>query len=202
MIRVGLTGGIGSGKSTVAGFFEDLGVPVYHADPRAKILMEHQPGLVQAIRELLGPGAYTDRTLNREYIASRVFSDPALLEELNALVHPEVRKDFEHWTSLQQSPYVLQEAAILFENGGHRGFDRMILVTAPQEERIRRVMQRDGTKREEVVRRMENQWPDEEKIPLADYVILNTDLQETARLVSDIHRELLDLSDARATSLC
>ncbi len=202
MIRVGLTGGIGSGKSTVAGFFEGLGVPVYHADPRAKILMEHQPGLVQAIRDLLGPRAYTERKLNRGYIASRVFNDPALLEELNALVHPEVRKDFEQWASLQQSPYVLQEAAILFENGGYRSFDRMILVTAPREERIRRVIQRDGTDREDVLRRMENQWPDEEKIPLADYVILNEDLPETSRLVLDIHRELLDLSDARATSLC
>lgn len=203
MIRVGLTGGIGSGKSTVAAFFEELGVPVYHADPRAKTLMETQAGLGRAIRRLLGEGAYDEKgALNRAYIASKVFRDPQLLAALNALVHPEVRKDFESWASRQDAPYVVQEAAVLFESGGYRNFDRMILVTAPREERIRRVMQRDAASRAEVLNRMKNQWPDQQKISLSDYVIVNLDRLETARRVSGIHRELLDLSAPGSSSLC
>ncbi len=198
-MRIGLTGGIGSGKSTVARFFEALGVPVYHADPRARDLMEQQPDLIHGIRNLLGPQAYATERLDRAYIASRVFADPELLQQLNSLVHPAVRNDFQQWVAAQESPYVIQEAAILFENGGYQNFDRMILVTAPQEERIQRVISRDGSSRDAVLKRMENQWPDERKVPLADYVIFNVELEETAGRVSAIHRELLDLSASEET---
>ena len=179
MIQVGLTGGIGSGKTTVAGYFRGLGVPVYNSDQRARELMEADDSLRLAISRLLGAEAYGDAGLNSGYIASRVFKDKALLEQLNQLVHPVVRKDFLVWVGQQNTPYVLQEAAILFENGAYKGFDRMILVTAPREIRIRRVMERDSVPRESVVARMKNQWETSRKVPLANYVIENTDLEET-----------------------
>jgi dephospho-CoA kinase len=194
MMRVGLTGGIGSGKTTVAGFFRQLGVPVYNSDQRARELMEGDDDLRAAISNLLGPDAYGDTGLNRGYIASRVFRDKSLLEQLNGLVHPVVRKDFHNWAGQQKTPYVLQEAAILFENGAYRGFDKMILVTAPRDVRIRRVMDRDSVPGESVVARMENQWETSRKIPLADYVIENTDLEKTRLRVGRIHLELLQLS--------
>lgn len=193
-MRVGLTGGIGSGKTTVAAFFRQLGVPVYNSDQRARELMEGDDDLRSAISNLLGPEAYGDSGLNRGYIASRVFRDKDLLEQLNGLVHPAVQKDFLNWAGQQKAPYVLQEAAILFENGAYRGFDKMILVTAPRELRIRRVMDRDSVQRESVVARMDNQWETSRKIPLADYVIENTDLEKTRLQVGRIHLELLQLS--------
>jgi dephospho-CoA kinase len=194
MMRVGLTGGIGSGKSTVGRALQELGIPVYDSDRRARELMEGEERLRAAITELLGPGAYKGTALNRPFIASRVFDDPAMLDALNALVHPVVRADFEAWAERQAAPYVVQEAAVLFENGGYRGLDRMILVTAPEDERIRRVMLRDGVSREAVRSRMRNQWEDAEKIPLADFVIRNTDLQKTLREAGKVHRELLQLA--------
>ena len=194
MIQVGLTGGIGSGKTTVAGYFRGLGVPVYNSDQRARELMEADDSLRLAISGLLGAEAYGDAGLNSGYIASRVFKDKALLEQLNQLVHPVVRKDFLVWVGQQNTPYVLQEAAILFENGAYKGFDRMILVTAPREIRIRRVMERDSVPRESVVARMKNQWETSRKVPLANYVIENTDLEETRLQVEHIHGELLQLS--------
>ncbi len=193
-MTVGLTGGIGSGKTTVSGYFGELGVPVYNSDSRARELMEEDRALRRSILELLGPRAYTGAALNRAFIASRVFGDKALLEQLNGLVHPVVRKDFHAWRATQRAPYVLQEAAILFENGAYRNFDRMILVTAPREARIRRVMKRDDTSRESVLARMKNQWETSRKIPLADYVIENDDLENTRLQVGRIHRELLHLS--------
>ena len=194
MIKVGLTGGIGSGKTTVAGVFRDLGVPVYNSDERARALMEGDDALREAITGLLGPEAYWDSGLDREYVASRVFRDKALLQALNHLVHPVVRRDFLAWAAEQKAPYIMQEAAILFENGAYKGFDRMILVTAPKEMRIRRVMERDSIPRESVIARMKNQWETSRKIPLSDYVIENTDLEKTRLRVRQIHGELLQLS--------
>jgi dephospho-CoA kinase len=194
MIRVGLTGGIGSGKSTVAGYFRQLGVPVYDSDLRARELMEGDPGLRKGIRELLGPQAYRNGALNRPFIADRVFGDRELLGRLNALVHPAVRADFLRWAARQSFPYVVQEAAVLFENGAYRDFDRMILVTAPAEERIQRVMARDAVSAGQVRSRMENQWDAARKIPLADFVIENTDLEETRRQVGQIHLKIMQLS--------
>lgn len=200
MIRAGLTGGIGSGKSTVAGFFRELGVPVYNSDLRARELMEEEPDLRRRIVDLLGGEAYADGSLNRAWIASRVFGNPELLEALNALVHPAVAGDFASWSAGQEAPYVLQEAAILIENGGHRKLDKIILVTAPEEERIRRVVARDDTTESRVRSRMDAQWGDSRKIPLADYVIENVDLEATRRAVLRIHRELLDIPGSAGAS--
>lgn len=192
MLIVGLTGGIGSGKSTVAGYFEKLGIPVYIADDRAKALMVTNAELKAGIIDLLGETAYMpDGRLNRAYIAGQVFNKASLLDSLNALVHPAVGKDFKRWTNQQQSPYVIKEAAILFENGNYKSADKNILVTAPEEVRIQRVMDRDGVPRASVLARMKHQWPDNEKIPLADYVIENIDLQQTQLQVNSLHEQLI-----------
>ena len=202
MIRVGLTGGIGSGKSTVASFFRELGAPVYDSDRRAKELMNVDTDLREAITALLGTKADKDGSLNRQWIAGRVFSDPELLSSLNALVHPAVREDFNLWSAAQKAPYVLQEAAILMENRGNKHLDRTILVTARESVRIARVVERDDVQAADVRERMENQWKDSDKIPLADFVIENTNLENTRRQVEDIHRELLQLSGAGDESFC
>lgn len=196
MIQVGLTGGIGSGKSTVASFFRALGIPVYDSDVRAKELMNQDPALRQSIVKLLGEQAYTNGKLNRPWIASRVFQAPEVLQALNALVHPVVRADFIQWSAGQSAPYVLQEAAILMENGGYCQLDHTILVTAPEDIRINRVINRDKVTAAQVKERMKNQWQDADKIPLADFVIENTDLENTRRQVERIHSKLLQLSGA------
>jgi len=202
MMRVGLTGGIGSGKSTVAGYFRDLGIPVYDSDTRARELMEGLPSLRDDITALLGPGAYTNGRLNRAYIAERVFNDPDLLAALNTLVHPAVRSDFQQWSLQQQAPYVLQEAAVLFENGGYKRLDHTILVTAPESTRVRRVMKRDQASREAVLARMKNQWDDLRKIPLADFVIENTRRERARSQARKIHRKLLKLSGSGSSPDC
>jgi len=189
---VGLTGGIGSGKSTVAGYFGGLGVPVYNSDLRARELMEQDASLREGIVGLLGMEAYKGEKLNRPYIAAQVFAQKHLLNQLNALVHPAVREDFRQWTARQHAPYVIQEAAILIENGAYRELDRLILVTAPKGERIKRVIRRDCITEQDVLARMNNQWEDEEKISLADFVIHNTDLATTQQQVREIHRVLLE----------
>lgn len=189
---VGLTGGIGSGKSTVAGYFSALGVPVYNSDLRARDLMEQDAALRNGIVGLLGMDAYKGEALNRPYIASQVFAQKQLLNQLNALVHPAVREDFRQWTARQHAPYVIQEAAILIENGAYRDLDRLILVTAPKGERIKRVMKRDSITERDVLARMKNQWEDEEKISRADFVIHNTDLAATQQQVREIHSMLLE----------
>ena len=204
MMRVGLTGGIGGGKSTVAGYFRDLGIPVVATSARYQ---EGIPELIQAIHgiasgEIPCPGAYTNGRRNRAFIAVRVFSDPNWLAALNALVHPVVRRDFQQWSLQQQAPYVLQEAAVLFENGGYKQLDHTILVTAPEPTRLRRVMKRDQASREAVLARMKNQWDDLRKIRLADFVIENT-RRETARSQArKIHRKLLKLSGSGSSPDC
>ena len=189
---LGLTGGIGSGKSTVASFFRDLGVPVYDSDREAKLLMTQNEAIRKEVIQLFGKEAYKDGALNRSYISAQVFTDPDLLDSLNSIVHPRVRDHFREWVSAQEAPYVLQEAAILFENGAHKKLDAMILVWAPRESRIQRVMERDGVGREAVLARMQNQWSDTETTALADYIIENIDRSETAQQVARIHSELLE----------
>lgn len=194
MICVGLTGGIGSGKSTVASYFAALGIPVYDSDTHAKALMQNDPSLRDQITQLLGPKAYNKEGLDRRWIASRVFSDPDLLKALNKRVHPAVRADFDRWRTEQKAPYVLQEAAILIENGAYQYLDYTILVIAPQKVRIERVVARDQVAPKQVQERMKQQWADADKIPLADFVIENTDLENTREAVGVIHRKLLKLS--------
>jgi dephospho-CoA kinase len=192
MIKVGITGGIGSGKSTVCRIFETLGIPVYYADDRAKWLMTHDPELVKGIKALIGEDAYLpDGSLDRAKIASVIFNDKEKLAAMNALVHPAVWQDGENWhNSHSEVPYTLKEAALLFETGGYQLMDKMITVYAPKALRLERVMQRDGSKEEEVLARMDKQMPDERKMELADFVIHNDGQQSLIRQVLDIHRQL------------
>ena len=190
---IGLTGGIGSGKSTVASMFATLGVPVYNSDEQAKQLMLSSDALRKQITALLGEKAYAGGELKRQYIANKVFKDRELLKALNALVHPAVKQHFQEWAARQDFPYVIQEAAILFENGSYPMFDKMILVTAPEEVRIARIQERDGSSREAILERMQHQWKDARKMELAHYIIENTNLEDTRKQVARIHTELLEL---------
>lgn len=188
---IGLTGGIGSGKTTVSGLFEDLGVPVYNSDEEAKRLMQSSEKLKRAIIELLGKKSYKKDTLNRSYIAQLVFNDKELLAALNALVHPAVKKDFKKWLRKKNVPYVIQEAAILFENGSYKEYDKLILVKAPKRIRLKRLKARDGSSEEDILARMKNQWSDTRKAKLSDFVIENIDLDKTKSRVRRIHRQLI-----------
>lgn len=191
---VGLTGGIGSGKTTVGKMFTELGIPVYDSDLEAKRLMQSSKKLKKAITELFGNEAYIDDKLNKTYISTLVFKNQNLLKKLNAIVHPAVKKHFKSWTKKQGTPYVIQEAAIIFENASHESYDKVILVTSPQSIRIQRVMNRDGYAEEKVRDRMQNQWEDARKAALADFVIENVDIKKTKLKVRDIHKQLLGLS--------
>ncbi|OED47373.1 dephospho-CoA kinase [Flavobacteriaceae bacterium (ex Bugula neritina AB1)] len=187
---VGLTGGIGSGKSTVANMFAEQGVSVYIADNEAKKLMVENGLLKKQIISLLGDESYVKGELNRSYIANKVFTNKALLEKINEIVHPAVARHFEDWVKKQKGMYVIKEAAILFENGGYKQCDYTILVTAPEEIRIQRVLKRDKTTRKNITDRLKNQWKDEKKAPLADVVITNVILDDTWDQVKKIHKEL------------
>lgn len=192
MLKVGITGGIGAGKSTVARVFEKLGVPVYYADHRAKALMVENAKLIEQIKETFGDDIYKDGELDRAKLAQVVFNNPHKLEKLNKLVHPTVREDFIAWASKHKTkPYVLEEAAILFESGAYKLMDKIIAVTSPQDMRIERVMKRDNITREAVLARMANQWKDEEKIALSDYIVQNDNSKLVIPQVLGIHRSIL-----------
>ncbi|UZO79374.1 dephospho-CoA kinase [Aquimarina sp. ERC-38] len=191
MLTVGLTGGIGSGKSTVARMFSDLGIPVYIADIKAKIIMQEDEEVKKAIQNLIGEDAYLpDGKLNRTFIADKVFKNKESLQSLNHIVHPAVAKDFNKWKENQNTPYVIKEAAILFENGGYKACDQVILVIAPSKLRLERVVKRDQISEESIKERMQHQWEDVRKIPLADYVLNNEDLEKTLQQVRKIHNKL------------
>jgi len=191
---VGLTGGIGSGKSTVAKMFKKLGVPVYNSDKKAKKLMKSSKKLRASIKSLLGNDAYDGKKLNKAYISGKIFKDKSLLDQLNTIVHPCVRKDFISWAKKQKAPYVIQEAAIIFENDLYEFYDKIVLVTAPEKIRLERVMERGGASRSDVLARMKNQWQDAKKIKLSDYVIDNLALNDTIIKVKEVHKLLLDHS--------
>lgn len=195
MIQVGITGGIGSGKSTVCAIFERLGTPVYYADIRAKQLMQDDNHLVAQIKKLFGSEAYhADGELNKVYIASIVFEDEEKLLQLNEIVHPAVKKDYASWASILASnkyPYCIKEAALLVETGSYKELDKLIVVSAPLEDRISRVMSRDQTTRELVLKRIAAQLPEEEKVLLADFVIVNDKIMDLMPSVTAIHTQLL-----------
>lgn len=193
---IGLTGGIGSGKSTVASMFSALGIPVYIADTEAKKLMQTSE-IRMKIEEVFGTRAYTESGPDNAYIAGIVFRNKEKLQMLNTIIHPAVRAHFLQWSSQQKSPYVIKEAAILFESGADKDCDAVILVTAPSEVRIERVMERDGVSREAVLERMSNQWSEDKKKSLSDYIITNTDLEETKRQVRDLHLYLINNKTSR-----
>ncbi|MGJ8731837.1 MAG: dephospho-CoA kinase [Cellulophaga sp.] len=191
---VGLTGGIGSGKSTAAKMFADLGVPVYNSDLEAKQLMHTSVSVKEQITSLLGKDAYVNNVLNREYIAEKVFADASLLEQLNNIVHPAVRTHFLEWTKKQDAPYVIQESAIIFENKNQDFYDYIILVTAPLEVRINRILKRDNTTREKILYRMNNQWTDEKKEKMSDFKLINEDIVNLELKINEIHSILRSLS--------
>ena len=191
MLKAGITGGIGSGKSIVARVFNNLGIPVYNADTAAKRLMESDPALIDSIKKLFGNQAYSGSSLNRAYIAGIVFKDKEKLRLLNELVHPATIRDGEAWMNLQSTPYALKEAALIFESGAQSQLDIVIGVTAPLHLRIHRVMQRDLISRDEVLKRMENQISDTIKMRLCNYVINNDDRQLVVPQVLKIHEAIL-----------
>lgn len=194
MMIVGLTGGIGSGKSTVAKMFLDLGAPVYDSDQEAKKLMSTSKEVKTAIIQLLGDGAYGGEGLNRAYIADKVFKDSDLLEKLNGIVHPAVREHFLEWAKNQESPYVIQETALIFENQAQDKYDCTILVTAPEDIRIQRVVRRDNTSEQAIKNRIHNQLEDGQKKKLAHHVIENLDLDKTKEKVKELHLKLLAIA--------
>lgn len=172
--------------------FQQLGVAVYIADDEAKNLMNNSTVIREKITALFGKEAYQNGTLNRKYIASKVFQDKELLQQLNAIVHPEVKKHFQQWVKEQNGIYVIKENAILFETGDNHNCDKTILVIAPEKDRIDRIKKRDGTTVREIESRMNNQWTDEQKIPLADIVIHNMGtISEAQKHVRKTHKILL-----------
>ncbi len=194
-LKIGITGGIGSGKSTVAAVFEVLGIPVYYADSRAKWLMVNDQKLMTSIKNIFGTDAYLmDGSLNRPLIAKIAFNNPEKLKKLNALVHPVVKLDYEHWHRQQKNvPYTLKEAALLFESGSAHELDAVIEVFAAQKIRINRVRKRDGLTRKQVLSRIRNQMPESEKRKLADFVLLNDGKNGLIKQVLDLHQRLKNI---------
>jgi dephospho-CoA kinase len=185
---IGLTGGIGAGKSTVIRMFETYGVPVYIADIAAKQLMHTSQPLKNAIQELFGAQAYKDGTLNNKYIASIVFSNPKKLAALNALVHPAVRQDFKEFVNKQNAPYLLYESALLLVDDKQQFCDEVILVSTPVNLRIQRVMERDTSSKEQIQARIDNQLSDEEMRSKSHYIIENLSIEGTQKCVDELHK--------------
>ena len=194
-LRVGVTGGIGSGKSTVCRIFQSLGVPVYDADTWAKWLIEHDPEVKSGILQLFGTEAYdASGAYQRAWVAGIVFQDASKLAALNALVHPAVECHSSAWHNEQAqngAPYTIKEAALMIESGSHQYLDFLIVVTAPEAMRVQRAMQRDGISEAQVLSRMRNQLPEEEKVKLADFVVVNDGGQLLVPQVWQIHQALI-----------
>lgn len=190
---VGLTGGIGSGKTTVAKQFQALGIPVYIADDEAKKLMNRSKIIKRKLIALFGDEAYKDNTLNRPFLADKIFNNAENLEKMNAVVHPKVASHFKNWVKKQIAPYVLKESAILFENGAYKDCDLIITVTAPLKLRKKRLLKRDNTTLEKIQAIINNQWSDESKISKSHFVITNKDLEETKQQVQLTHNKIVNL---------
>lgn len=197
VLRVGLTGGIGSGKTIVAAVFEVLGVPVYYADQEAKRIMNEDDRVKARITTEFGGHAYVHNQLNRPYIASVVFGDKQKLELLNSIVHPVTLQDSNAWMQLQHTPYAIKEAALLFESGGSDHLDYIIGVYAPLQLRIQRVVARDTIDFTQVYRRIESQMNEEDKMKLCDHVIVNDEQQPIIEQVLGLHKKLVEMSMLR-----
>jgi dephospho-CoA kinase len=194
MLKVGITGGIGSGKSTVTKIFSSLGVPVYFADDAAKRLMNEDPEIQLQLMKAFGADTYMEGVLNRKYLSSIVFNDPVKLELLNSIVHPVTIHDAAVWMSKQTAPYVIKEAALIFESGSQDMLDHVIGVYAPESLRIYRVMKRDGVTREDVKARMRKQIEETVKMRLCDTVILNDEQHLVIPQILELHERLTELS--------
>lgn len=190
--KTGITGGIGSGKSIVSRIIRTIGYPVYDSDTRAKELMETNTEIREKLIKAFGEQSFHNDRINREYLAQRIFQDPADREKINGIVHPVVRADFSNWATAQTSQFVFQESALLIETGGFRLLDATILVVAPLEERIRRVTQRDNALESAIRARIESQMSDSEKLPFADYVIDNSSEQLLIPQVLGVLKELVE----------
>lgn len=197
MYKVGITGGIGSGKSTVCAILAEFGVAVYDSDSRAKHLMNEDNTLRERLVERFGSEVYCAEGLNRIYLAERVFGNPEELKALNAIVHPAVMDDFDRWALEQEGSYVVLESAILFEASLDRRVDVSVAVMAPEELRIERAMQRDGAQREQIVARMNNQISDQERVERAKYTIVNIDIDNLRSDVEQLHRRLSYVAQAQ-----
>ncbi len=195
MLKVGLTGSIGSGKSTIAKAFTILGIPVYFSDIEAKKILD-QPDIIESIVAKLGSDLLSSNGfIDRKSLASRVFNDHNALQWLNSLIHPRVRRHFIEWVdSNNHLPYIIQESAIMLETGFSSFFDKIVVVTCPLEERINRVLYRDNMTREQVLERMENQWPEELKVKKADMIIKNDDRSLALPQILALHQIFLELS--------
>ena len=195
MIVVGITGGIGSGKTTVANMFAELGIPVYNSDIEAKALMNRSKVIRKKLIKLFGDAAYIDNKLNRPFIANIIFNNAEYLEKMNAIVHPKVGKHFERWLQKNiNSSYVIKESALLFETNVYKKCNYVILVTAPIEERIKRVIKRDKTTARKIQAIIDNQSKDSENLSKADFIINNFSIQSTQNQMLEIHKKLLKLN--------
>ena len=197
MLKIGLTGGIGSGKSTVAKVFEVLGMPVYYADDAAKKLMNEEGPLKQQIQKIFGATAYRNGQLDRKYVADIVFKKPDKLQLLNALVHPATINDAQKWMQRQRTSYAIKEAALIFESGAQQQLDYVIGVYAPTPLRIQRTMQRDGITEEEVIARINKQMDENSKMQLCDFVIVNDEEQLLIPQVVEVHKKITALTNKK-----
>ncbi len=193
--RLGVTGGIGSGKTTVCRVFRVLGIPVFVADTVARDLMDSEPDIRASINLIIGKDLYANGTLDRKELARVIFNRPDLLRKVNSTVHPAVLRRFDLWAAASESPYVIMEAAILFEAGADTLVDRVVTISAPVEERISRVMGRNELTREEVIRRINNQLEDEEREEQSYYVINNSDNEMIIPEILKIHEDMLRLAE-------
>ena len=199
--RVGITGGIGSGKTTVAKIFEVLGIPVYYADTEARRLINQDPGIRRKIKAAFGDESYKNEGLDRSYISKIVFSDPEKLELLNSITHQPTIRDANEWMAKQESPYTLKEAALIFESGSAEHLDFVIGVYTPLPLRIHRITQRDGITRDEVLSRMSRQMDENIKMKLCDFVIINDEQHLLIPQVLEVHQKLLEKSGAKPISV-
>jgi dephospho-CoA kinase len=191
-MKLGITGGIGSGKTSVCRVFNVLGIPVFSADPVARQIMESDKNIIREINKIAGRDLYKNGTLDRAELASLIFNDSDLLNKVNALVHPVVFEHFNNWVDEHKTPYVIMEAAILFESGGSNLVDRVATVVAPIEERIERVTRRNLLSREQVMERIRNQMDDESRIKMSDYVICNSENDMIIPAILKIHEDLIN----------
>lgn len=188
MIKIGLTGGIGSGKSTVASIFKQLGISIYFSDARAKFLMASDAKVIAQIEDSFGSESFVNGQLNKMYISKKVFSNTRALKTLNSIVHPAVKSDFNLWCATQEGSYIIKESAILFESKSNIGLDKVILVSSPKELKMSRVLQRDQSDEKSVLERMDTQWKDSEKRLLADYEIRNDEKKSLIEQVNFLHK--------------